>query len=116
MFTALAHSGPRSPWKKGAVRSRATFDMVAEPGKMPRRGALLHCRLDLIVSKLTLVRRRPPPIQSAGSEQVLYDNAVEESRTKAPRTSPTGSPTSLYAPHYAGGVQQVESWPVDEFQ
>ena len=47
---------------------------------------------------------------------MVDDSTVEESRTKAPRTSPSASPTSLYAPHFAGGIQQVEDRPVDEFQ
>ena len=54
------------------------------------------------------------PLPSASSEQVLDDSTVEESRSKAPRTDQTESPTSLHAPHYAGGVQQVKDLAVDE--
>ena len=56
------------------------------------------------------------PLPQRSQENILDDSAVEESRPKAARTSPSASPTSLYAPHFAGGVQQVENRPVDEFQ
>ena len=57
---------------------------------------------------------RPRPADE--HEQMVDDSAATESRTKAPRTGPADSPTSLYAPHFAGGIQQVEERPVDEFQ
>ena len=56
------------------------------------------------------------PLPQRSQETMLDDSAVEESRPKASRTSPSASPTSLYAPHFAGGIQQVDSRPVDEFQ
>ena len=56
------------------------------------------------------------PLPQRSQETMLDDSAIEESRPKASRTSPSASPASLYAPHFAGGVQQVENRPVDEFQ
>ena len=56
------------------------------------------------------------PLRRRETEQMVDDSGVEESRTKVPRTSASSSPTSLFKPHFAGGIQQVEERAVDEFQ
>ena len=56
------------------------------------------------------------PLRRREADQMVDDSGVEESKTKVPRTSASSSPTSLFRPHFAGGIQQVEERAVDEFQ
>ena len=59
------------------------------------------------------------PSTSSRPEEMVDDSRTNEPKAKVPRVeSPEGSPTHLYAPHYAGNVNKVteDSHPVNEEQ
>ena len=63
-----------------------------------------------------LVTKRFEPIVGEDRYLAFEDETIPSRSVKWMGTSPSASPTSLYAPHFAGGIQQVDSKPVDEFQ
>ena len=76
---------------------------------------------DAIGNKAPVTPEMKIPSTSTSSRppEMLDDTAEKEPRPKNPRvSSPEGSPTHLYAPHYAGGVNRVEKelHPVNEEQ